>query len=349
MTRRSSTSGPPIGRDRILALLERMRERRIVVVGDVMLDRYLVGDTERLSPEAPVPVVTVRDTRSALGGAANVAANVAAIGATALLTGVVGDDENAGTIRAELAARQIDDRHLVGVAGRPTTTKTRVVARGQQVVRIDEEVTVPLDPPDRERVTAAALELLARADGLVLEDYNKGVLDPTLIAAAIAGARRAGLPVVADPKYRHFFDYRGATVFKPNRRELEAALGAAVDLERQPNALTEVLERLGVDYLLLTLGQEGMVLVRRGGSAVHVPSHAREVYDVSGAGDTVTAWVATALAAGATIDEAAYLANVAAGVEVGKSGVATVEPDEVLAAHEHRWDAIGRLRRSGAI
>lgn len=349
MTRRTSTGGPPIARDRILSLLTRMRGRRIVVVGDVMLDRYLVGDTERLSPEAPVPVVTVRETRSAVGGAANVAANVAAIGATPLLAGVLGDDENAGIIRTELAARQIDDRHLVSVAGRPTTTKTRVIARGQQVVRIDEEVTLPLDPRDRERVTAAVLELLARADGLVLEDYNKGVLDPTLIAAAIAGARRAGLPVVADPKYRHFFDYRGATVFKPNRRELEAALGAAVDLERQPNALTEVLERLGVDHLLLTLGQEGMVLVRRGGPAVHVPSHAREVYDVSGAGDTVTAWVATALAAGATIDEAAYLANVAAGVEVGKSGVATVEPDEVLAAHEHRWDAIGRLRRSGAI
>jgi rfaE bifunctional protein kinase chain/domain len=346
---RSPSGAPPMARDRLVSLLDRMRTRRLVVVGDVMLDRYLLGDTERLSPEAPVPVVTVRETRSALGGAGNVAANIAAIGATALLAGVVGDDDNAAHIRGELAARQIDDAHLVTVAGRPTTTKTRVVARGQQVVRIDEEVSTPLAGPDRERLRAAVGPLVEGADGLVLEDYNKGVLEPSLIAAAIGAARSRGMPVVVDPKYRHFFDYRGATVFKPNRRELEAALGAAVDLEQHPEALAEVLGRLGVEHLLLTLGAEGMVLVRPDGPARHVPSHAREVYDVSGAGDTVTAWVATALAAGASIDEAAYVANVAAGVEVGKAGVATVAPEEVLAAHEHRWDTIGRLRRGGVI
>jgi D-beta-D-heptose 7-phosphate kinase/D-beta-D-heptose 1-phosphate adenosyltransferase len=338
-----------MARDRIVALLERMAARRIAVVGDVMLDRYLVGDTERLSPEAPVPVVTIRASRAALGGAANVAANVGAIGAVPLLAGVVGDDDHAIQIRSELAARQIPDRYLVTAPGRPTTTKTRVIARGQQVVRIDEETTTPLDDAGQERVLRAVLEVLPEADALVLEDYNKGLLEPGLIGPAIAAARNRGIPVVVDPKYRHFFQYRGATIFKPNRRELEAALGAAMDLDREPAALTEVVERLGVDHLVLTVGADGMVLVSRQGVPRQVPSLAREVYDVSGAGDTVTAWMATALAAGASLDEAAYLANVAAGVEVGKAGVATVAPDEVLAAHEERFDAIGRLRRSGVI
>lgn len=343
------SSGAPVARDRIVSLLEAMQARRIVVVGDVMLDRYLEGDTDRLSPEAPVPVVTVRQTRAALGGAGNVAANVAATGATALLAGVVGDDQHGATIRAELAARQIDDRLLVMVAGRPTTSKTRVIARGQQVVRIDHEVTKPLEPGDQERLLAAVLAALPGSDGLILEDYNKGVLESPLIGATIASARQHGVPVVVDPKYRHFFEYRGATVFKPNLRELEAALGASVDLERRPEALADVVQQLGVDHLLLTLGPEGMVLVRRTGEATHVPSVARAVFDVSGAGDTVTAWVATTLAAGGTVPEAAYLANVAAGVEVAKAGVATVSPDEVLAAHEERWDTIGRLRRGGVI
>jgi len=333
----------------VIHLLDGMRGRRIVVVGDVMLDRYLIGDTERLSPEAPVPVVTIRERRATLGGAANVAANVAAIGAVPILAGVVGDDEHGLWIRGEMAARQMPDRDLMTVAARPTTTKTRVLARGQQVVRIDEEVAAPLDANDRDRLVDGILGHIPSADALVLEDYNKGVLDPDLIATVITEARRQGLPVVVDPKFRHFFDFRGATVFKPNRRELEAALGAAVDLEAQPDALNHAMVRLGVDNLLLTLGAEGMILVTGSSAPRSVPSLARDVYDVSGAGDTVTAWTAVALAAGATMDEAAYLANVAAGVEVGKAGVATVSPAEVLAAHEERFDTIGRLRRGGVI
>ncbi len=349
MTRDSIGTGPPVGRDRLIHLMGNMANRRVVVVGDVMLDRYLIGDTERLSPEAPVPVVTIRERRATLGGAANVAANVAAIGAVPILAGVVGDDEHGLWIRGEMAARQMPDQDLMTVADRPTTTKTRVLARAQQVVRIDEEVASALDPADRDRLIERILGHLPSADALVLEDYNKGVLDPALIATVIVEARRQGLPVVVDPKFRHFFDYRGATVFKPNRRELEAALGAAVDLEAQPDALNQAMVRLGVDNLLLTLGADGMILVSGATAPRRVPSLARDVYDVSGAGDTVTAWTATALSAGATLDEAAYLANVAAGVEVGKAGVATVSPDEVLAAHEERYDTIGRLRRGGAI
>jgi len=335
-------------RDRVLSLIDRMAKSRIVVVGDLILDRYMIGDTDRLSPEAPVPVVTVREHRAALGGAANVAANVAAMGASCQLVGVVGDDTSGRALRAEMATLRLTDAFVATVAGRPTTSKTRVLARGQQVVRIDEEVDQLLDEVELAKVVRLAERALADADALLLEDYNKGLLAPALIKAAMAVARTRGIPVVVDPKFRQFFDYAGATVFKPNRREMEAALGAAVDLE-QRDALPEALKRLQVDNLLLTLGAEGMVLVTRDGATTRLPSLAREVFDVSGAGDTVTAWVGTCLAAGATVREAAQLANIAAGIEVGKVGVATVSPEEVLAMHDERYDQIGRLRRGGLI
>ncbi len=338
----------PLTRDRVIRLLEKMRGVRVVVLGDAMLDRYLLGDTDRLSPEAPVPVVTVKETRAALGGAANVAANVAAIGARCHLVATAGDDLHGRALREALGQAGLDDRAVLTVAGRPTTTKTRVMARGQQVVRIDEEMDAPLEPGMLERITALLHEALADADALLLEDYNKGLLAAPLIVAAIAAALRRGMPVVVDPKYRHFFEYAGATVFKPNRRELEAALGAAVDLEHR-DALPQALQRLKVDNLLLTLGPDGMVLVTKAREIFHLPSIAREVYDVSGAGDTVTAWVGAALAGGATLVEAATLANYAAGIEVGKAGVATVSPEEILAVHEERFDQVGMLRRGGML
>lgn len=339
---------PPLPRDRLVQLIQRMRGSRVVVIGDIMLDRYLIGETERLSPEAPVPVVAVKERHAALGGAANVAANVAAMGANCLLVGAVGDDGDGSAIRQELAVARLDDRHVVTVAGRPTTSKTRIIARSQQIVRIDDEVEALLEGQDLARLIRVAREALADADALLLEDYNKGALAPGLIAAVMELARRRGIPIVVDPKFRQFFEYAGATVFKPNRRELESALGAAVDLQ-DGDALPKVLARLKVDNLLVTLGPEGMLLVTKDGTSTQIPSIARRVYDVSGAGDTVTAWIGTALAAGASVREAAQLANYAAGVEVGKPGVATVTPEEVLAAHEERFDQIGRLRRGGLI
>jgi len=205
-----------------------------------------------------------------------------------------------------------------------------------------------LNGPDLARITALMHDALADADALLLEDYNKGLLTPSLIQAAMDAARKRGVPVVVDPKFRQFFNYAGAAVFKPNRREMEAALGAAVDLQHQ-DALPQALTRLQVDNLLLTLGADGMILVTKDQAITHLPSLAREVFDVSGAGDTVTAWVGTCLAAGATVREAAQLANIAAGIEVGKAGVSTVSPQEVLAVHDERFDQIGRLRRGGLI
>jgi D-beta-D-heptose 7-phosphate kinase/D-beta-D-heptose 1-phosphate adenosyltransferase len=297
------THPPPLSRDRLLQLVERMKSSRVVVIGDIILDRYLHGDTERLSPEAPVPVVTVRERSARLGGAANVAANVASMGASCLLVGTVGDDADGAAIRQELVVARLDGRHVVTVAGRPTTAKTRIIARAQQIVRIDEEVDALLDGPDLERLIRSAGDALADADALLLEDYNKGALAPRLIGEVMTVARRRGIPVVVDPKYRQFFAYAGATVFKPNRRELESALGAAMDLQNR-NALPQVLARLKVDNLLVTLGAQGMLLVTKDGGSLRIPSIARRVFDVSGAGDTVTAWPATALAAGASLAEA---------------------------------------------
>jgi rfaE bifunctional protein kinase chain/domain len=321
-----------ISRERLATLLGAAPAHRIAIVGDAMLDVYLRGDVDRISPEAPVPVVRVRHRELALGGAANVANNVIALGARCELVCTVGADPAGVSVGEMLQAAGAVTRSLV-VTARPTTTKTRVLARSQQVVRFDEEEDADVASTDLEGILAAVENAIADADALVLEDYNKGVLVPAVIAHAVRHARARRIPVIVDPKYRNFFAYRGATVFKPNRRELEAALGAAVDLEH-PEALPSMLERLGTEHLLLTLGERGMALVSGDGEVFRVPTTAHEVYDVVGAGDTVTAFLAVMLAVGATMREAAVIANYAAGVEVGKLGAATVTAEEVLAAHD---------------
>jgi D-beta-D-heptose 7-phosphate kinase/D-beta-D-heptose 1-phosphate adenosyltransferase len=216
------------------------------------------------------------------------------------------------------------------------------------MLRIDEEIEHPISARVMEQLGAALERAMRDADALLIEDYNKGTLVPQVIERGLGAAKKRGVPVVVDPKLKNFFAYRGATIVKPNRRELEQAMGAALDLAH-PDALPDALEKLAVDNLLLTLGAEGMMLITKGGGIVRIPTMAREVYDVSGAGDTVTAWVGTALAAGAAVTEAAHLANFAAGIEVGKAGVATVSPAEVLSMHEAYYDQLGKLRREGLL
>jgi D-beta-D-heptose 7-phosphate kinase/D-beta-D-heptose 1-phosphate adenosyltransferase len=257
---------------------------------------------------------------------------VIALGAKCELVCTLGSDPAGESVRTMLAASGAATRSLVATA-RPTTTKTRVLARSQQVVRFDEEEDAEVGAGDLDALLRAVDRAVADADALVLEDYNKGVLIPAVITRAIAAARARRIPIVVDPKYRNFFAYGGATVFKPNRRELEAALGATVDLEHA-EALPSMLERLGTEHLLLTLGERGMALVSGDGEVFEIPTMAREVYDVVGAGDTVTAHLAVMLSAGATAREAAVIANCAAGVEVGKLGAAVVSADEVLAAFD---------------
>lgn len=308
-----------------------MRVARIVVVGDLMLDVYLGGTASRISPEAPVPVVKVSGERVSMGGAANVAANVVALGAACDLVGCIGEDAAAARFEAEIERLGIGDAGIRRVRGRPTTVKTRIMARQHQVARYDVEVEDDVAASDAEALAAAIDTLAAGAGALVLEDYNKGVLAPAVIEAALAAGIRHDIPIVVDPKARQFFAYTGATVFKPNRAELAAALRAPVEADD-----AEWMERtrleLGCRHLLVTLGEDGMALLTEEGEFLRVPTVARSVYDVSGAGDTVTAVVGSALAAGADVAEAAILANQAAGIEVSKAGVASVTPDELRAA-----------------
>ena len=323
---------PLLPRDRLVGLLDAARGLRVTIVGDAMLDVYLHGDVDRISPEAPVPVVRVRERRMALGGAANVAQNVAALGGRAVLVATVGDDAAGRQLHSMLSAIEADPAGLVTVE-RPTTTKTRVLARVQQVVRFDEEEDGNLSADEGAAVLATLERVIAQSDAVVLEDYNKGLLVPAVIERAMSLARARNIPVVVDPKFHNFFCYAGATIFKPNRRELDSALGAEVDLDH-PEALPLTFDRLGVEHLLLTLGERGMALISADGEIGRIPTTAREVYDVVGAGDTVTAYLATMMAAGGTPAEAALIANFAAGVEVGKLGAATVTPQEVLDAYD---------------
>lgn len=316
---------------RLDVLLERARRVRVLVVGDLMLDVYLRGSASRISPEAPVPVVRVRERWHALGGAANVARNVVALGAACELVGCIGGDEPGAQLRDEVERAGIGARGIRVAPGRPTTVKTRLVARNQQIARFDTELEEDVGSDSAVELIAAIEALAPGADVIILEDYDKGVLAPAVIAAALEAGRRLGVPVVVDPKERHFFDYAGATVFKPNLVELAAALRAPV-MADDPRWMEQVRARLGCVNLLVTLGEDGLSLVTEAGEFVRVPTVARSVYDVSGAGDTVTAVVATALAAGASLPEAAVLANHAAGIQVGKAGVAAITAEELRAS-----------------
>ena len=316
--------------ERAEALLD--AKPNVLVVGDLMLDRYIRGHVDRVSPEAPVPVVRVEAIESGLGGAANVAANVQGVGATTSIVGVLGDDEAGQIVLEGLEALEIEARALYKDVMRPTTTKTRVTAQRQQVVRFDEESDEPLSSAVERHIVEAVRDRATACDVLVVEDYDKGVLTPGVIDATLAAAHAVGVPVVVDPKRRSFFGYGGATVFKPNARELADALGEPV-AAHDPVWMERAHRRVGARHLLLTRGAEGMALFDEEGLAL-LPASARAVYDVSGAGDTVTAVLAVALAGGATTREAAELANLAAGVTVARSGVAPMSRDRLLSAVE---------------
>lgn len=315
-----------------------MRRVRVVVVGDLMLDIYLRGSASRISPEAPVPVVHVAEEWVALGGAGNVASNVVALGAACDMVGCIGTDRAGGQLADALDDLGIGQAGVQRLEGRPTTVKTRIMARHQQVARYDIEVEDDVDEDVAAILSTTIASLIESADALILEDYNKGVLVPAVIEAALDAAQRREIPVVVDPKARNFFAYRGATVFKPNLPELQAALQAPVEAD-DPEWMERIRRELGCRHLLVTLGEGGMALLTEEGEYLRVPTVARSVYDVSGAGDTVTAVVATALGAGATPAEAAILANHAAGIEVSKAGVATVSPDELRATVRQHQNA----------
>lgn len=320
--------------ERLAEILEDARSKRVLVVGDVMLDRYLRGSVDRISPEAPVPILRVTDEYTALGGAANVAANVVALGASCRIVGCVGDDDGARDLIRQLDDLGVLTEGLVTVPGRPTTVKTRVMARRQQIVRVDREVDSDLDAPVASELSRVVRKAMTDANSVALEDYNKGVFTSEVIRTTLDSAAESGIPSVADPKRWRFFEYAGATVFKPNARELEEALGEPLQ-PRDSAWMESIRTRLRCDNLLLTLGEAGMALQEAAGTIVHVPAVARAIYDVSGAGDTVTAAIAVALATGASPRDAAVLANHAAAVVVGKVGVQPASSEEVLDQARH--------------
>ena len=317
------------------AALSRIAGLRVAVVGDVMLDEYVWGDVARISPDAPVPVVEVRRRTRAAGGAANVAMNVAAAGARAVLFGVVGSDVAGETLRGMAAAAGVDAANLAVEPGRPTTVKSRVVARNQHVLRMDEEQRGSLPAAARARLVEAIRGALDRCDAVFVSDYAKGVVDEDLVAEVVSMARLAGrsIPVIVDPKSADFVRYRGCDGITPNQRESEIAARLPIvgedDLREAARRLREV---CGARWVLITRGEKGMALSDGPGSLHLVATKAREVYDVTGAGDTVLAYFGLGAAAGMPLIEAATLSNIAAGIGVGRVGTTLVSSADIMAS-----------------
>jgi D-beta-D-heptose 7-phosphate kinase/D-beta-D-heptose 1-phosphate adenosyltransferase len=312
-----------------------MSGRTVVVFGDVMLDEFVWGDVTRISPEAPVPVVDIKRESVHLGGAANVLANLRSLGANASVVGVVGADRAGERVRTELreAGAIEPDENLIVDVGRPTTVKTRIIAHSQLVVRADRERRTQLDGPVEERVVSALRKLLRAADALVVSDYDKGAVTPNVLAEILPAAEVAGVPVLVDPKIRNFNLYRPATLVTPNHHEALRLTNSEDDTDKGvARAARAIRERLMCRSVLITRGERGMMLLEGEGEPVFVSTAAREVYDVTGAGDTVIATLAASLAAGATLVEAAMLANHAAGIVVGKVGTATASAEELISS-----------------
>ncbi len=323
---------------------------RVIVLGDLMLDTWVEGHVDRISPEAPIPVLRIDRRREMLGGAGNVARNIAALGACAILIGILGEDaagrrfsEILGALGPSTSSGGIEGR-LVASASAPTTVKTRYLAAGQQILRVDEETAEPAPEAVARHVIDAFDGALAAADAVILSDYAKGALTEEVLAHAVGAARRANKRVIADPKNRDFSRYRGVSVLTPNRLEALAATGIdCADEASTERAGRRVLETAEAEAVIVTRGAEGLSLIPREGMASHVPSRARGVFDVSGAGDTLVAALALALASGMPLLEAAQLANAAAGVVVAKPGTATLSARELSDAQSE--ERAGEIRR----
>lgn len=322
------------------SLIDRFGRLKVLVIGDLMLDHFIWGTVSRISPEAPVPVVQVTHENDMAGGAGNVAVNMAALGAEVYVVGLVGQDATAARLISKFHEAHIRTEYLVRTPDRPTILKTRIIAQHQQVVRFDREKKdeLPLDIAKmlRDQVEQA----LPHVDAVVLSDYAKGVVSPSLIRALILATRRSGIPVTVDPKIENFSYYQQVTCVTPNLKE--AMEGAGVHTIRNDQDVErlgeKILKKLKADSLLITRGEKGMSLFEKKKKPVHIPTRAREVFDVTGAGDTVISTLTLALAAGSGLRAAAELANEAAGIVVGKLGTATVTRPELLKAVRNHHD-----------
>jgi D-glycero-beta-D-manno-heptose-7-phosphate kinase len=323
---------PELDRTRAEEILKRARDRRVVVLGDVMLDEFIWGDVSRISPEAPVPVVNIKRESMHLGGAANVLANITALGAAGNVIGVVGKDTAAEKVRESLrqdGGAQTDDL-LIADDNRPTTIKTRIIAHNQMVVRADREHRGAVNGNIESQLVQAVKRAMTEAHALIISDYDKGVITPRILGEVLPAAYDK-MPVLIDPKMRNFDSYRPATLLTPNHHEALRVTNLEEDSdETLSSAARSIRQRLGCDAVLITRGERGMMLLEGENVPVFVETAAREVFDVTGAGDTVIATLAVALAAGASMTEAAVLANHAAGIVVGKLGTATADSEEII-------------------
>jgi D-beta-D-heptose 7-phosphate kinase/D-beta-D-heptose 1-phosphate adenosyltransferase len=312
-------------------IIDSMRARKVVVLGDVMLDEFVWGDVTRISPEAPVPVVDIKRESAHLGGAANVLANLVALGADATVVGVIGNDAAGERLRNSLhEVSPGQDRFLVVDEKRPSTIKTRIIAHSQLVVRADRELRTPVNGETEKRIIEKLKDALDGAAAFVVSDYDKGVVTPRILAEILPLAY-SRIPVLVDPKIRNFSSYRPATLVTPNHHEALRMTNLENDTDvGLAEAAKLIRERLGCDAVLITRGDQGMMLQEGDEGAIFVATAAREVYDVTGAGDTVIATLAAALATGASLVEAAMLANNAAGIVVGKVGTATANATELI-------------------
>ncbi|MCQ9206757.1 MAG: D-glycero-beta-D-manno-heptose-7-phosphate kinase [Omnitrophica bacterium] len=317
--------------NRLRRIISGFRDKKILVIGDLILDEFVWGRVSRISPEAPVPVVWVGNESFMPGGASNVANNINSLGGKSYMIGVVGNDERAGILKGELKQRGVNIDGIVTDPARPTILKTRVIAQKQQIVRIDRESTEPLKDGAVRKIIGFVEDIIDEVDGIIVEDYGKGLITPALLGKVVSMAKKKKKIIAVDPKEDHFSYYKGVTLLTPNDREAARAVGFEIkDKVTLRKAGFELLRKLKVDIVLITLGENGMMVFEQGKSPRKIETIAQEVFDVSGAGDTVAASYALSLISGANSIQAAHIANCAAGIVVGKVGIAVVTEDEVI-------------------
>ncbi len=312
-------------------IVSNFNHAKILVIGDLILDEFIWGTVSRISPEAPVPVVWAKSESFMPGGACNVANNIVSLGGKAYLAGTIGDDEHGAILKGEIESKGIDTSAIIMDANRQTTLKTRVVAHHQQVVRIDKETVEPLKEEIILKMAGCIRDLIKDSDAVIIEDYGKGVITPRLLKSVVPLAKRMKKVVAVDPKEEHFSYYRGVSLITPNTQEAQKASGLEIrDESSLFKAGQRILDRIGCGIALVTLGESGMCVFKRGARPKHIQTIAQEVFDVSGAGDTVIAVYTLSLISGADPIQAAHIANCAAGIVVGKVGTATVAPEELI-------------------
>ena len=315
----------------LIRIVEKFQGKKILVIGDVMLDEYVWGKVSRISPEAPVPVVEVQSTSSVPGGAANVAANISSLGGKSILIGIVGSDEAGKKLKDFFVNNGVDIEGLTVDQQRPTTVKTRIIAHNQQVVRIDREQRIPIDSHSLEKLLTCCLKAIEDVDAILVSDYAKGITAPLLLQEIVHNARNFGKPIIVDPKGLDFSKYKGVTVITPNQTEASVASGKEIANEDE---LIEVgknfLNQLACRAVLITRGDRGMSLLEDSGKITHLPTMSREVYDVTGAGDTVAATFTLGYTTGAELVDCAKLSNYSAKIVVGRVGTSTVTKDELI-------------------